>query len=196
MATKKVATTPKVATPAMTNHKMWQWIIVGLVFLGLCLLLSGIAFLFWRTLPTILPVAAPTPPVQSPAVAQQPLTPAQDAPSTVDYGLVPQPYVPHPSSYQETGHTGSDSDKTITWTLQVLPNTVLIIGGYRVDGVSGGVYKAIAGPATVTTTVTDGFYSIVASEWGQNEYCFRLGEAIRYGWAHAHLYPLQNWSCQ
>jgi hypothetical protein len=171
--------------------------------LGIILLLGLIAFLvmamitYYQVLPMLLQhVNQPVIQQQPITVNQQPPAPTQDAPSAVDYGLVPQPYVPHPSSYQETGHTGSDSDKTITWTLQVLPNTVLIIGGYRVDGVDGGVYKAIAGPATVTTTVTDGFYSIVASEWGQNEYCFRLGEAIRYGWAHAHLSPLSGWSCQ
>lgn len=164
-------------------------VIVAIIVLGI---------VGWKTLqwnPNAQIAAAQQP--FAPVVVEQPLNaPAQDAPSAVDYGLVPQPYVPHPSSYQETGHTGSDLDKTITWNLQVLPNTILVIGGYRVDGIGGGVYKAIAGPATVTTTVTDGFYSIVASEWGQNEYCFRLGEAIRYGWAHAHLSPLSGWSCQ
>ena len=108
-----------------------------------------------------------------------------------DYGLPPQPYVPHPSSYQETGVVGEPK----TWTINVLEGTTLVYGGFSVNDETDGVYGAIAGPTTVSLTVTDGFYSIVLSEWAKEEYCFRLGEAIKYGWAYANLHPLDGWSC-
>lgn len=127
---------------------------------------------------------------------QAPAAPLGPSDSTDGYGLQPQPYVPHPSLYLETGHTGTDEQKTQTWTLDVLPGSTLVYGGYRVDGVNGGVYGANQGPQTVTITVTDGFVSIVTNEWAQQEYCFRVGEAEKYGWAYAHLNPLQGWSCQ
>lgn len=108
------------------------------------------------------------------------------------YDLPPQAYVPHPSSYQETGV----GEKTKTWTIPVLAGTTLVYGGYTVGNETGGVYGAMQGPTTVTLTVTDGFYSVVTSQWGQNEYCFRLGEAVKYGWARANLHPLAGWTCK
>ncbi len=152
--------------------------------------------------PYVPPVAptAPAPtsvPPYVPPPAPQPTPAAGPAPATTpSYGLPPQPYVPHPSSYQETGHTGSDAEKTQNWNIPVLAGTVLVYGGYTVNGESGGAYGAIAGPTTATITVTDGFYSVVTTEWSQQEYCFRLSQAIQYGWAHAHLHPLSGWSCK
>ena len=141
--------------------------------------------------------AAPkTTPTETPTPTAPASQPAGPSASTDGYGLQPQPYIPHPSLYLETGHTGTDEQKTQTWTLGVLDGSTLVYGGYRVNGVDGGVYGAISGPTTVTITVTDGFVSIVTNNWAQQEYCFRLSQAIQYGWAHAHLHPLQGWSCQ
>ena len=103
------------------------------------------------------------------------------------YDLPPQPYVSHPSLYLETG-----IEKTQTWQIELLPGTVAIVGGYEVDNESGGVYKALSG-GLIETTVTDGFVSVVDKKWAREEFCFRVGEAERYGWAHAHLHPLPDW---
>lgn len=163
-----------------------------------------IAFLIWlviqttnTNLSTSIPVPTPTPTANTgqPAAPVVP-TPAGPSTSTDGYGLQPQPYIPHPSLYQETGHTGTDEQKTQTWTLNILDRSTLVYGGYRVDGVNGGVYGAIQGPKIVTITVTDGFISIVTNDWAQQEYCFRVGEAEKYGWAHAYLNPLSDWSCK
>jgi len=152
------------------------------------------------------PTNTPTPtPMAAPTAASQPASqpagstnaPATSvAPNTTEYGLPPQPYIPHPSLYLETGHTGTDEQKTQTWTLGVLDGSTLVYGGYRVNNIDGGVYGAISGPTTVTITVTDGFVSIVTNNWAQQEYCFRLSQAIQYRWPHDHLHPLQGWSCQ
>jgi len=140
---------------------------------------------------TAAPVVPPPAPVQpTPASANPPIV------ATPGYGLLPQPYVPHPSQYSETGHTGSDIEKTQNWSITVAAGTTLVYGGFRVNGEDGGVYGAIVGPTVANITVTDGFYSIVTNEWAQKEYCFRLGEAIRYNWAHAHVHPISGWSCQ
>lgn len=104
-----------------------------------------------------------------------------DAPA---YGNDPELYVPHPLSYQETGVQG-----TVSWKIEVLSETTLIVGGWSVDGQDGGVYKAIHGPKTVSVKVADGFYSIVPDQWAQSEWDFRIGEAVKYGWAHAHETP-------
>jgi len=135
----------------------------------------------------------------SPTSTATPTAPAGPSASTDGYGLQPQPYTPHPSSYQETGTCPKNvpcTDNTQTWNISVLDGTTLVYGGFTVGNESNGVYGAIQGPSTVTITVTDGFYSVVKNEWAQQEYCFRLLQVIRYGWAHAHLHPLQGWSCQ
>lgn len=108
-----------------------------------------------------------------------------------DYGLPPQPYVPHPSSYQESGVVGEPK----TWTINVLEGTTLVYGGFTVNDETDGVYGAVAGPSTVILTVIDGFYSVVKNEWAEQEYCFRVGEAEKYGWAMTNLHPLDGWTC-
>lgn len=177
-------------------------------FLALTILVMVLTACGW-TSPTVprsaLPTqpAAPAAPTPTPAapyaptpMPEQPAAPAttaagQAAPAQPQFGVVePQPYVPHPSSYQETGTRG-----TITWTINVPAGTILVYGGFSVNNETNGVYGAIAGPTTVTLMVTDGFYSVVKAEWARQEYCFRLGEATQYGWAHTHLHPLPGWSC-
>jgi hypothetical protein len=167
-------------------------ILVSVVIL-VPVLLAGIFFPGRSSANSLTPMPTPTVmPTETPTTT----APAGPSASTDGYGLQPQPYIPHPSLYLETGHTGTDEQKTQTWTLGVLDGSTLVYGGYRVDGVKGGVYGAISGPTTVTITVTDGFVSIVTNNWAQQEYCFRLSQAIQYGWAHDHLHPLQGWSCQ
>ena len=144
-------------------------------------------------MPTPVPTTETPAVTEAPAVTEQPTAPTPSSDGTAPgYGLPPQPYIPHPSSYQETG-TGAH---TQTWTVQVLDGTTLVYGGFTVDAETNGVYGAIQGPSTVTLTVTDGFYSVVKNEWAQQEYCFRLSQAVQYGWAHTHLHPLSGWSCK
>lgn len=107
-----------------------------------------------------------------------------------DYDRPPQPQIGHPSFYIETGV----NTKTMCWMLPIKEGFVAVIGGFTVDGVSGGVYKAIDGPATVTTRVTDGFAAIAVEEVARGEFCFRVGQAVEYGWAHNTVEPLAEWT--
>ena len=138
-------------------------------------------------------------PTNTQAITQDSIQPdtASDTPTATSterttlvapYNLPPQPYIPHPSLYLETGIR-----QTKVWQIELLPNTVAIIGGYEVDGLSGGVYKVLNGPGLIETTVTDGFVSVVQAEWGKEEFCFRIKQAEQFGWAHAHLFPLPEW---
>lgn len=172
-----------------------KWYHYVLIAVGVLAILGGTFFLGRASAPNV--AQQHDAPVQAPAApAPQQSKLSGPSASTDGYGLQPQPYIPHPSLYLETGHTGTDEQKTKTWTLNVLDGATLVYGGYRVDGVNGGVYGAIQGPTTVTITVTDGFVSIVTNDWAQQEYCFRLGQALQYGWAHAYLHPLTGWTCQ
>lgn len=114
------------------------------------------------------------------------------------YNIPPQPQIGHPSIYIETGipdPVSGTSGHTKRWIIDVLQGTVAIIGGFTVDGVTDGVYKAVAGPARLDTTVTDGFLAITKSEWGNSEWCFRIGQAVQYGWDHQHESPMSGWNC-
>ncbi|GEM_PF-5179085 len=135
------------------------------------------------TPPSQPPVAPSAPPVQPSAPAQP--TPAQLPP----FGQPPQPQVGHPSLYVETG-----VGQTRVWNQPVDPDKVAIVGGFRVDGTSGGVYKAFPQGQTVNTTVTDGFIAIVRSDWAQAEFCFRVGQAKQFGWAANTIQPLPGWA--
>ena len=122
------------------------------------------------------------------------------------YGLNPQPYVSHPQQYIETGvpcanqptapglTCEDNDDHTRHWSIQLRDGSVAVIGGFTVDGVSGGVYKAVGPGGTVDTTVTDGFISIVENIWGNQEFCFRVQQAVQYGWAHNTVLPLPGWT--
>jgi hypothetical protein len=68
------------------------------------------------------------------------------------------------------------------------------VGGFEVDGVSNGVYKAIAGPGVLDTTVTDGFVAIIKAEWANAEFCFRIAQATQFNWAHQTVIPLPGWA--
>lgn len=139
----------------------------------------------------------------------------------VPYNLPPQPQIGHPSLYLETGVPCLQGEQNVTcrpeaentkrWTIQLLPGTVAIIGGFKVDGETSGVYKAQAAPGTLNTLVTDGFVAITKAEWGNAEFCFRVGQARGFKWAPFHvndrgqpvfteaqqrarIRPLQGWS--
>lgn len=93
-----------------------------------------------------------------------------------------QNYVPHPRRYEETGIEG-----TKTWeNLVVNDDEYLVVGGVTVNGINDGVYQGY-GPGTYTVTVTNGFISVVDDDWGDEEFDFRVDQAVQYGWAHAHL---------
>lgn len=127
------------------------------------------------------------------------------------YNLPPQPQIGHPSLYLETGvpcvQSGNElvctdvDAHTKNWKVQLLPGTVAIIGGYTVDGVTNGVYKAQEGPGQVDTTVTDGFVAIVISDWSYGEWCFRLSQTHtepaklnQPDWARENRNPLDGWA--
>lgn len=107
-----------------------------------------------------------------------------------DYDRSPQPQIGHPSVYVETGV----NDKTRCWIVPVKEGFVAIVGGFKVDGISNGVYRAIPGPDTATVEVTDGFALVVVEEVAREEFCFRVGQAVEYGWAHQTVEPLPSWA--
>lgn len=102
----------------------------------------------------------------------------------LDHGNNPQPYIPHPNFYVETGV----SDKEYTWTVNVSDGEVMVVGGTSVNGLSGGTYQGF-GPGKYTVKVINGFVSVVKAEWGKNEWDFRIGQAVQYNWAHANENP-------
>ncbi|MFA4826727.1 MAG: zinc ribbon domain-containing protein [Candidatus Shapirobacteria bacterium] len=93
--------------------------------------------------------------------------------------------------YMPTGVSGHN-----VWTIAVPKNAVLIVGGTDVNGVSGGVYQAWSGGQTVTIDVTNGFALVTLDRWANWEFCFRVGQAIQYGWDHNTVVGLPNWTCQ
>lgn len=109
--------------------------------------------------------------------------PASDYVTADTSGIVTeQAYVPHPRFYQETGIEGSK-----TWNNLVVNNDeYLVVGGVSVNGINDGVYRGY-GPGKYTVTVTNGFVAIVDDDWGNEEFDFRVGQAVQYEWAHAHI---------
>lgn len=131
-------------------------------------------------------------PAEAPAYVP-PSAPAEPQPAPTPqglpaYGQPPQPQIGHPALYVETGIR-----KTRNWTLPVDPDKVLVVGGFRINGRGDGVYRAYGGGQTVTVLVTDGFAAIVKAEWAYREFCFRVGQARQYGWAHSTIEPLPGW---
>ncbi|HSW47702.1 MAG TPA: hypothetical protein VLG67_01355 [Candidatus Saccharimonadales bacterium] len=123
--------------------------------------------------------------------------------SNTPYGLDPQPQIHHPSLYVETGVpcsgtptapglTCSDTDDhQRVWTFQLQPGSAAVIGGFKVDGVSEGVYKTVES-GQVNTTVKDGFLSIIEKQWLCGEFQFRVTQAVTHlpePWAHQHITP-------
>lgn len=94
--------------------------------------------------------------------------------------------------YKDTSVTGSARyDFT-------LPNGYsAVVGGVRVQPVGGNEYAhlmAFQGPGRVNVDVTNGFYSVVASDRGEEEWCVRLAEARVKGWLSSLLKPLSGWN--
>ncbi|MFA7675833.1 MAG: hypothetical protein WCY28_00265, partial [Candidatus Shapirobacteria bacterium] len=96
----------------------------------------------------------------------------------------PQTQIGHPSIYVETHVSGNP----IKYVFDIPQEYVGIVGGYNVDGVDKGVYKAF-GPGHYEIVVTDGFGLITNDNWAQAEFEFRIQQAIDYKWAHAHIIP-------
>lgn len=120
--------------------------------------------------------------------ASAPAPPPAQPTQLPTYGQPPQPQIPHPALYVETG-----IGQTHNWTLPVDPDKVLVVGGFRVNGRDNGVYKAWPGGQTVVVEVTDGFAAIVKADWAKEEFCFRIGQARKYSWAHSIIEPLPGW---
>lgn len=161
------------------------------------------------------PAQGGTSPVVAPADdgGKQVVTPTPVPTPAAPYNLPPQPLNRHSSLYLETGVPCPKqapglvckevSANTRTWTLDVIAGTTMIIGGFTVDGASNGVYKAFAGPTTVTTTVTNGFTEIIKQEdnWDFDQWCFRLWETHavpsaegKPDWGRANRNPLPGWA--
>lgn len=190
---------PSGQTPAAApSNRRRILIAIGLAILGL--VICAALFFAARALLTR-PGAQPTATVQPtsapPTSAAPTATPAQPTATAQpvgqpDYGQPPQPYIGHPSWYQETG-----IGQTKNWTIPVEADNVLVVGGFKVDGRDGGVYKAWFGGQTVTVSVTDGFALVIAKEWARDEFCFRVNQAKEFGWAHKYVEPLPGWTaCQ
>ncbi|MDO9027557.1 MAG: hypothetical protein Q7U68_01675 [Candidatus Roizmanbacteria bacterium] len=142
-----------------------------------------------------------SPATATPPVAATPIVVYVQPTSAVPYNLPPQPQIGHPSLYLETGipdpYSQSIDAHTKHWVIELLPDTTAIIGGFKVDGVLNGVYKAQAGPGTLDVTVTDGFVAITKNEWANAEFCFRVSQAVQFNWAHQTVLPLPGWTtCQ
>ena len=103
--------------------------------------------------------------------------------------LNPQVQIGHPAFYLETGVTGS-----IGWTIQAPGNAFVIAGGYTVNDKTNGVYQAWKGGDKIRVDVTDGFVLVTTSDWARDEFCFRLGQAVDFGWAHSNELPLTGWA--
>lgn len=89
--------------------------------------------------------------------------------------------------YLPTGVSGSNK-----WTVSWPDYGTLIVGGFAVDGVENGVYKAYdSGPVEVT--VANGFIVVTLDKWAPGEFCFRVGQAVTYNWAHNTVLPLTGW---
>ena len=216
--------TPAPAQPEKKPSNL-LWLLLGLIPLC-CLALLALAGLSWflsapRAFPAPTQESAPqADPTESPvptvpttmAPTEVPPTPTPIPPtltpivvyvqstSAVPYNLPPQPQIGHPSLYLETGipdpYSQSIDAHTKHWVIELLPGTTAIIGGFKVDGVLNGVYKAQAGPGTLDVTVTDGFVAITKNEWANAEFCFRVSQAVQFNWAHQTVLPLPGWTCQ
>jgi len=196
-----------------SNNSVVVLVCVIALALLLCCALSagGLAIMYIRGDAEVASVSesgpAPLPPASGGTIAEP--TPELDATTSLtttvglsaeeaapEVGLPPQPQVRHPTWYAETGRTVDNQAKTVTWTIDIIEGTILIVGGYEVNGQSGGVYKAWAGAQSVQVTVTDGFALLIQDAWAEEEFCFRIGEAEKYGWAHSVVEPLAGWNCQ
>jgi hypothetical protein len=144
------------------------------------------------TLTVLQPASESTPP-DEPTTAVTTTVGAVPAP---EVSLPPQPQKRHPTWYAETGKEDNGEPETITWEIDVIPGTTLIVGGYEVNGREGGVYKAWSEAQSVQVTVKNGFVLLIQNEWAEEEFCFRIGEAETYGWAHSFVEPLPGWTCQ
>lgn len=94
--------------------------------------------------------------------------------------------------YLPTGISGHN-----VWNIQIPSNGVLIVGGTDVNGIHNGVYQAWAGGQTVTVDVTNGFALVTLDKWSNWEFCFRVSQAVQYGWAHGTVSGIPGWApCQ
>lgn len=181
--------------PAARRGGSWFWpFLLGMMAFA-CLFATVLGWMLVSgrgILPPPPVTATPTARNDSPyAPPEAPMAPTGECQKVFNYAASPQPMVGHPSFYQETGV----NSQQMCWEVALKEGFVLIIGGFAVDGQSGGIYRAIAGPGTVTTRVTDGFIAIVTREWGEREFCFRLSQAVQYGWARGSVSSLSGWTC-
>lgn len=162
----------------------WVLLVIGIILIILSIVSSNIWG--WGMSKTVnsdntvdLNIAAPTPTL----VVDQTENITPEPPQTHGNGN-PQSYVPHPNFYVET----TVSSKEYTWTIIVNEGEIGIAGGWSVNGQDRGTYKAF-GPGTYTMSIIDGFALTVEKQWALDEWNFRIGQAIQYGWSHKNLDP-------
>jgi len=138
---------------------------------------------------------APTATLASPESITQPIVSSDNniiVNGTVLGVVDPQMEQVHAAAlYLPTGISGHN-----VWEIKIPSNGVLIVGGTDVNGIGGGVYKAWAGGQTVSIDVTNGFALVTLDKWSNWEFCFRVSQAVQYGWAHGTVSGLPGWSCQ
>lgn len=146
-----------------------------------------------KTTPTPTPAPKPTP-----TPAPKPTPPPSPEPAKIycEYTCVkesdghhlrlknpnsPDQY-PHPHGYYED--TAGPYQKT--FILHVPEGWIGIVGGYRIDNLDKGVYRAL-GPGTHKTTITDGFALLIRLKDAKSEFQFRLDQARQNGWAYENI---------
>jgi len=126
---------------------------------------------------------------------------ATTAPATTDQpaqAQAPQPIGdPDPASSEQYASSQPQGAAQIFWSPSGKGNTKTfsnvdvpegytgVVGGYIVNGTEGGVLRTVAGPAKITTTVTDGFVGVFRDDWVQSWIDKHLEQATREGWAYA-----------
>jgi hypothetical protein len=156
---------------------IWLWLLMGRnIFIGLGVGLLALALLVGfasKALPSV-SVATNKTTIISQSSTSSSIAVTDPA---LEHGTYPQVQIGHPDFYVETG-----TNATYRWTFEVKPTEVGIVGGLVVDGQSGGVYRAY-GPGKYTVQIQNGFCLTTKSDWAQNEFEFRIGQAIKYNWA-------------
>ncbi|HPT66223.1 MAG TPA: hypothetical protein PK257_02845 [Candidatus Woesebacteria bacterium] len=165
-----------IVAAATNGHYAWMKPTkIATFFTGLGIIV--LAFAIWGTIALSSQTTQAAPTTVSITAATTTATLAVVDPA-LEHGNLPQEQIGHPNWYTETG-----TNDEYKWTFEVKTGEVGIVGGLVVDGKNGGVYRAYA-PGIYTVQIQNGFALTTKAEWAQNEFEFRLGQAIQYNWAY------------
>ena len=183
---KKPKSTAKVATGKTIKSivENIMWVVLG-AGIALALFVAAVAVGHYLAAPTPIPAptAMPTRVTRAATMTEATAAPAKAVEAKVTVVSTAR----HPSFYQETG-----PGKTAILSFKVNPGEVGIIGGYCVEGICDGVYKAVK-DGIYHPKVTDGFVLVIPEEFAQEEFCYRIHLAEKNNWARSHLEPLIEW---